>query len=266
MNDELRVLVSGAGGKMGRRVAAAIHKADGLVLAGGADPDYNSKDLGELLNLGKLEIPVLPSLEEAIQNLKPEAIVDFTNPFVVMKNIETSLSNRIPIVVGTTGLTDADLEQIKEWTTRFDTQAFVAPNFAIGAVLMMQFAAQAARYFPAVEIIELHHDSKIDAPSGTAMRTASLISQSRGKPTSIGVQQVEKLPGARGGLTDNIHIHSVRLPGLVAHQQVIFGGEGQTLSIKHDSLDRSSFMPGVILALRKIRSLSGLVVGLENLL
>jgi 4-hydroxy-tetrahydrodipicolinate reductase len=194
-------------------------------------------------------------------------MVDFTIPASAMGNIQAALEAGVSPVVGTTGLSPADVEQVRRWTGEAGVGALIAPNFAIGAVLMMQFAAQAAKYMPDAEIIELHHENKLDSPSGTAVMTAQKIVAAREtapRPEPSGT--VEKIPGGRGAVLEGVHIHSVRLPGYVAHQEVIFGGLGQTLTLRHDSMDRRSFMPGVILAVRKVRTLQGLTVGLEHLL
>jgi 4-hydroxy-tetrahydrodipicolinate reductase len=183
-----------------------------------------------------------------------------------MQNVKTILESKVHAVVGTTGLNDANLNEIKKLCQKNNVNCLVAPNFAIGAVLMMKFSRDASHYMPEVEIIELHHDQKADSPSGTAIKTAEMILADRGKIKRKEIPQVEKIKGCRGGSLGDIRIHSVRLKGFVAHQEVIFGGLGQTLSIRHDSISRESFMPGVILAVRKIKKIKGLVYGLENLL
>jgi 4-hydroxy-tetrahydrodipicolinate reductase len=194
-------------------------------------------------------------------------MVDFTHPSAVEGNIRTALPAGVDCVVGTTGLSPDKLEELADLAPE-GTCLFVAPNFAIGAVLMMEFAERAARFMPHVEIIELHHDKKADAPSGTALRTAALIDAVRpdAPPTPGAETELPIAKGARGACVGAVRIHSVRLPGLVAHQEVLFGGQGQTLSIRHDSIDRTSFMPGVVHAVREVGSREGLVVGLEYLL
>jgi 4-hydroxy-tetrahydrodipicolinate reductase len=193
-------------------------------------------------------------------------MIDFTRPDVVFHNVTTALKAKVSPVVGTTGLSDEQKAEIKKLAEENDTPAFIAPNFAIGAVLMMVMAKQAAKYMPEVEIIELHHDNKLDAPSGTAVQTAAMIAEVRAEHKQGHPDEKEKLTGARGADYEGMHIHSVRLPGYVAHQEVIFGGLGQTLTIRHDSLNRESFMPGVVLAAQKVRGLKGLTVGLDKLL
>ena len=217
----IKVIVNGAKGKMGQETVKAVLKEKDLDLVA-------QTDLGD-------------DLAKAIKDNKAEVVVDFTLPKAVMGNIRTILASGAHGVIGTTGLTDENLHEIKLLCEKFKDNCLVAPNFAIGAVLMMQFAQEAIKYMPQAEIIEFHHETKVDKPSGTALRTAHLLGK-------------------------DVPIHSVRLPGLVAHQEVIFGAPGQTLTIRHDSLTRDSFMPGVILAIKKIKGLKGLTHGLENLL
>ena len=193
-----------------------------------------------------------------------EVAVEFTVPDSVKDNVVFCVQNSLPVVVGATGLATSDIEEIAELSEAGGVPVFVAPNFAIGAVLMMRFAAEAARYFETAEIIERHHERKVDAPSGTSLRTAALMNESRGRGWSLPGEDARE--PSRGFDSDGISIHSVRMPGSVAHQEVILGAPGETLTIKHDSLDRSSFMPGVVLAIKKIRQLSGVTVGLEHLL
>jgi 4-hydroxy-tetrahydrodipicolinate reductase len=224
MTDQIRVAVSGAAGKMGETVCGAVEGAEDMELAGRADP--------------ALDTPLADVLGDA------DVVVEFSTPDTALENIEACLDAGVHVVVGTTGF---DLDEAKKAAEGSEANLFVAPNFAIGAVLMMVVAQTIARQMPEAEIVELHHDQKKDAPSGTAKRTGELISEAGG----------------------NVHepIHSIRLPGLVAHQEVVFGGEGQTLSIRHDSIDRSSFMPGVLLAVRKVGGLPDhFTVGLEKLL
>lgn len=242
----MRVAVLGAKGKVGATMVQAVQDAEGLTLSAGVDVD---DPLSELVDAGT------------------EVVIDFTHPSVVMDNLKFLIDNGIDAVVGTTGFTDERLDQVKEWlSAKPDVAVLIAPNFAIGAVLSMHFATQAARFFESVEVIELHHPQKADAPSGTAARTARLIAEARkGLPpnpdaTSTGLE------GARGADIEGIPVHSVRLAGLVAHQEVLFGTLGETLTIRHDSIDRTSFVPGVLLAVRKIRDFAGLTIGIEPLL
>ncbi|TGD87886.1 4-hydroxy-tetrahydrodipicolinate reductase [Mycolicibacterium sp. CH28] len=242
----MRVGVLGARGKVGTTMCAAVRDAGDLTLSA-------EIDAGDDLSL--------------LTESATEAVIDFTHPDVVMDNLKFLIENGIHAVVGTTGFTDERLDQVRSWLADSpDTGVLIAPNFAIGAVLSMHFAQKAAPYFESVEVIELHHPQKADAPSGTATRTARLIAQARKglRPnpdaTSTG------LPGARGADVDGVPVHSVRLTGLVAHQEVLFGTLGETLTIRHDSLDRTSFVPGVLLAVRAIAARPGLTIGIEPLL
>ena len=191
--------------------------------------------------------------------------VDFTTPQRVKENVRFCVTHSIHAVVGTSGLSGDDLKEIEGWLEGTDVNVIVAPNFALGAVLMMSFAATAARYFDTAEIVERHHERKLDSPSGTSLRTADLMNEARSEPW-VTPADTGSSAGSRGTEREGLRIHSLRLPGSVAHQEVILGGHGETLTIRHDSLDRSSFMPGVVLAIKKVPSLDGLVVGLEHLL
>ena len=242
----MRVGVLGAMGKVGATMVAGVEDADDLTFTTGVDA-------GDPLS--------------ALVDSDTEAVIDFTHPSVVMDNLKFLIDNGIHAVVGTTGFTDERLEQVREWLdAKPDVSVLIAPNFAIGAVLSMHFAQQAAKYFESVEVIELHHPHKADAPSGTAARTAALIAEARkGMPPNPDATSTG-LDGARGADVDGIPVHSVRLAGLVAHQEVLFGTLGETLTIRHDSIDRTSFVPGVLLAVRKIRDFPGLTIGIEPLL
>lgn len=264
---KITVAVNGALGNMGREVVRTVHAEAGLELVAAIDlGGKTTGDIGEITGLGRLGIPVSTELATVLKQIQPDVLVDFTSPYTVLQNIRTALTARVRPVVGTTGITETDLEKITAWSEEYATSAIIAPNFAIGAVLMMLFAAQAARYLPEAEIIELHHAEKIDAPSGTAIKTAEMILQARGRSARQTVAELEKVKGARGGSMDGVRLHSVRLPGLVAHQEVIFGGVGQTLTIRHDSLSRSSFMPGVTLAIKEVMNREGVSYGLEKIL
>lgn len=263
----IRVAVSGAAGRMGREVVRAVLEAEGMTLALAIDRQNVGADAGELAGMGRADVPVLEDLASALQRFSVDVLVDFTLPDSVFENMKIAIERGVSPVVGTTGLSKEQLEEVDALAKSKGIGAFVAPNFAIGAVLMMEFAALAAKYMPDVEIIELHHEKKLDSPSGTALLTAQKIAAARVKPpASLPANAIEKLEGARGANYSDIPIHSVRLPGYVASQEVIFGGSGQTLSLRHDSLDRRSFMDGVVLSVRKVRALQGLVVGLEKLL
>ena len=244
----IKVAVLGAKGRMGAESVKAIKAASDFELVA-------ELDLGDSL--------------ETLKSNGAQVIVDFTHPDAVMKNLEFSINNGINVVVGTTGFDEKRLQQVQDWlNSNPKVGAVIAPNFGLGAVLMMQFAAKAARYFESVEIVELHHPEKADAPSGTAARTAELITQERvaAKLPAMPDKTSTSLPGARGAKVGDIPIHSVRLRGLVAHQEVLLGDQGETLSIRHDSIDRTGFMPGVLLAVREVVNRPGLTFGLEHLM
>lgn len=253
---KIKVLVAGAKGKMGQEVVRLIEASQDLVLVGSIDhltaTDADNKEFS--------------SLADAIKMTAADVLVDFTTPASVRANMELAIRSGISPVVGTTGLTPTELADLDELAKAAGIGGLVAPNFAIGAVLMMRFAEQASKYLPDVEIIELHHDQKLDAPSGTAIKTAEMIAKGRQPKDQGAAGEVEAIAGARGGNYNGFRIHSIRLPGLVAHQEVIFGALGQTLSIRHDSINRESFMPGVYLAITKVRDLKGIVYGLEQIM
>jgi 4-hydroxy-tetrahydrodipicolinate reductase len=246
--EPIRVGVLGARGRMGSEVCKAVDAADDLELVAMIDQGdwlFNVSDAGA------------------------EVVVDFTTPDVVMDNLHWCIEQGINVVVGTTGFTEQRLERVRTWLSRKPgVGVVIAPNFAIGAVLMMQFAARAARYFESVEIIEQHHPKKLDAPSGTAARTARLVAEARdaaGMPAMPDATK-DEAPGARGAEIEGVRVHSVRAAGLVAHQEVLFGTTGETLTIRHDSYDRSAFMPGVLLAVRSVVHRPGLTLGIDDLL
>lgn len=257
----IKVVVTGAAGKMGRQVCQTVLADPELRLVGGVDMVSLGTDLGKLLGLEPANVTISNNLEQVLNTTSPDVMVDFTHPSSVMDNIRTAVKCGVHAVVGTTGITEENLAEIRSLCERANVNAFIAPNFALGAVLMMKFSAMASKYFPYVEIVELHHNQKADAPSGTAIKTAEMLVAE--KATG---EEKETVSGARGGEINQVHIHSVRLPGLVAHQEVIFGGQGQTLTIRHDSIDRTSFMPGVVMAIKAVQNRSGLTYGLENLL
>jgi 4-hydroxy-tetrahydrodipicolinate reductase len=247
----LGVAVSGALGRMGSTTCKAVAGEPALVLTAAVDPLFTDRQTEQRME-GLVGYPVatFTGLEAALAEGRVDVVVDFSTPAVVKTNIMQCIRRRVAVVVGTTGLTAGDLADLDREAAAMGVPVLVAPNFAMGAVLMMQFAEAAAKYMDAGEIVELHHEAKVDAPSGTSRLTRLRMEEA----------------WRERGLQREVPIHSVRLPGLVAHQEVIFGGTGETLTIRHDSLDRQSFMPGVVLAVKRVRTLQGLVVGLENIL
>lgn len=244
--DKIKVIVNGACGKMGKEVIKTVFNQEDMSLVGAVDTSCVSSDIGDITGIGQKGLLVTNDLAFAIKKTGADVVVDFTVPKVVMSSIKIAAENGAHSVVGTTGISEEDLNTIKTLCEKTKTNTLVAPNFAIGAVLMMKFSSEAAKFMPKAEIIELHHDQKLDAPSGTSIKTAEMIK--------------------RNSNIKDVPIHSVRLPGLVAHQEVIFGALGQTLTIRHDSISRESFMPGVMMAIRKIKGLKGLVYGLEHIM
>jgi 4-hydroxy-tetrahydrodipicolinate reductase len=246
MSSKIRVGVLGARGRMGAEVVKAVTNSSDLELVA-------QLDLGD-------------SLEQLMTN-KVQVVVDFTTPDSVMKNLDFLISNEIHAVVGTTGFDQGRIDSINSQLAKHPkVGVLIAPNFAIGAVLMMEFAAKAARYFESAEIVEMHHPAKVDAPSGTAARTAELMTEARKESAMKPMPDATKqsLDGARGSKVGDIPIHSIRAQGLVAHQEVLFGGIGETLTIRHDSLDRAGFMPGVLLGVRSVINHPGLTHGLDK--
>jgi 4-hydroxy-tetrahydrodipicolinate reductase len=241
----IKVAVLGSRGRMGSEVVKAVTDASDLELVA-------ALDLGDSL--------------DTLVSAGAQVVVDFTTPDSVMANLEFVISKNIHAVIGTTGFDDARIAKIKSLLSTSKSGVLIAPNFAIGAVLMMEFATKAAKYFESAEIIELHHPNKVDAPSGTAARTAELMSAARkeAKLPAMPDATTSSLPGARGATVGDVPVHSVRLRGLVAHQEVLLGGIGETLSIRHDSIDRVGFMPGVLLGVRQVVTHPGLTFGLEN--
>jgi len=237
-----RVAVLGARGRMGAEVVRAVQAAEDLDLVA-------AYDVGEAVDLTQAEVAV-----------------DFTHPDAVMGNLRTCVEAGVHAVVGTTGFDAGRLDELRALLAGTQVNVLVAPNFGIAAVLMMQFAAQAARFFDSVEIVELHHPGKADAPSGTARRTAELVAEARRGMPPMPDATATALDGARGADVDGVRVHAVRLAGLVAHQEVLLGGAGESLTIRHDSYDRASFMPGVLLGVRRVGARPGLTVGLEALL
>lgn len=270
------VVVNGALGKMGRAIVKAVSAADDMTLVGAIDrnPQFIGQDIGEVIGLGPLEIPVLNDLEATLvmaQNEAPSGgsavMVDVTHPDGVYKSVRTALAYGVRPVVGTTGMSDKQIKDLAEFADKASTGCLLIPNFSIGMVLLQQAALQAAAYFDHVEIIELHHNQKADAPSGTAVKTAEMLSDLNKKFNLPEVEETEKMSGTRGTQTgDGVRIHSIRLPGLIAHQEVIFGAVGQSYTLRHDTSDRICYMPGVLLSIRRVLPLKSLVYGLDKIL
>lgn len=265
--DKIRVFVAGACGKVGMETVRTIRLQNDMELAGVSDIQNQGKDIGLVLGQQPFDLQISGQMEiEKLKELQVDILVDFTNPQSVFSNAKTAIKAGVVPVIGATGLDGHEISELEDLSKATGTGVFIAPNFALGAILMMKFAKETAKYFHHVDIVEYHHDQKLDAPSGTALKTADMISEIREPIIQGHPNEYEKIPGARGGDLNGIHIHSIRLPGLIAHQEVIFGGSGQTLTIRHDAYTRETYMPGVILAIRKAYKLTGLVVGLENFL
>lgn len=258
----INVVVTGAAGKMGRELCRAVLDDPDTNLVGAVDVTEIGADVGELLGRASIGVKI-GTLEDALEGGEANVLVDFTHAAAVMENVRTAANAHVHLVIGTTGLSEDDKAEIRKLCMENNVHAIIAANFAIGAVLMMKFSELAARYMNRAEIIELHHDQKRDAPSGTAMQTAKLIGAKIKGPK---VESEEILAGARGGKHENVRIHSVRLPGFVAHQEVIFGGIGQSLTVRHDSIDRTSFMPGVLMAVKAVLEYPGVTVGLDKIM
>ncbi|HVF11287.1 MAG TPA: 4-hydroxy-tetrahydrodipicolinate reductase [Abditibacteriaceae bacterium] len=266
----IKVLVSGAAGRMGREVVKAVVNDAATQLVGAVDKHEVGRDAGELAGVSKQGVPVSDDLAGALRASGAQVAVDFSTPQTVRDNVQIMLDAKVSPVVGTTGLKQDDLDAIDRASRAAGVPAFIAPNFAIGAVLMMRFAVECSRLFDTAEIIEYHHDQKLDAPSGTAFKTAQMMRAARRSDFQrIGGDEASdgsSAPHSRGGQIGGAAIHSVRLPGYLAHQEVIFGMAGQTLSLRHDTITRECYMPGVLLAIKAVRGLQGLTYGLENIL
>jgi 4-hydroxy-tetrahydrodipicolinate reductase len=266
------VVVNGACGKMGREVIKAVAEAEGLTLVGAIDktPAHLGEDIGEVIGYRPLEVPIMNDLEATLVAAQSEGLavmVDFTHPDTVYESVRAAIAYGVRPVVGTTGLSNEQILDLAEFADKASIGCLIVPNFSIGVVLMQQAAQQAAQYFDHVEIIELHHNQKADAPSGTAVQTAQMLAEAQKTFNVPLVKETETIPGARGGATpEGINIHSVRLPGLIAHQEILFGSPGQLYTLRHDTSDRASFMPGVVLCIRRVMALKSLLYGLDKVL
>ena len=271
---KISVVVNGALGKMGRAIVKAVSEADDMTLVGAIDrnPKLIGQDIGEVIGGEPLEIPVMNDLEATLVMAQSEAtagavMVDVTHPDSVYGSARAALAYGVRPVIGTTGMSPQQIQDLAEFADKASTGCLLIPNFSIGMVLLQQAAQQAAAYFDHVEIIELHHNQKADAPSGTAVKTAQMLSAPHKSYNAPEVEETEKMTGARGTQTeDGIRIHSVRLPGLIAHQEVIFGAAGQSYTLRHDTSDRVCYMPGVLLSIRRVLPLKSLLYGLDKIL
>ncbi|MFL8936999.1 4-hydroxy-tetrahydrodipicolinate reductase [Rossellomorea oryzaecorticis] len=254
--EQINVVIAGPRGRMGKEAVELVQDTPQFALMSVIDHK------GE----ANVDVPVFKDIKECFESSIPHVLIDLTTPEVGYHHTKTALEYGVRPVVGTTGFTQEELIELRQLAESKELGCIIAPNFAIGAVLMMKFSQMAAKYFEDIEIIELHHDQKLDAPSGTAVKTAEMIKEVREAKVQGHPDEKETLKGARGADIDGMHIHSVRLPGLIAHQQVMFGAEGQTLTIRHDSYNRASFMSGVKVSVETVMKLDTLVYGLENIL
>ncbi|MHA7963478.1 4-hydroxy-tetrahydrodipicolinate reductase [Paenibacillus sp. CAU 1782] len=265
-NQRIKVAVTGAGGRMGREVVKMVLEDEALELVAAVDPSAGPVDAGIFAGGKHTGVTVSSTLEEALSSSQSDVLVDFTVPQAAYINTRTSIEYGVRPVIGTTGFTPEQIAELDELCKQKGIGGLIAPNFSIGAILMMKFAAQAAKYMPHVEIIEYHGDQKLDAPSGTSIKTAELIAEARQELKQGNPAEEELIEGARGAYYNGFRIHSVRLPGVFAQQEVVFGGHGQSLKIRHDSYERAGYMPGVNVAVKKVMTYSGLVYGFEHIM
>jgi len=261
---KIRVMITGVAGKMGQELVRTVTQQKDMLLVAGCDISQVGKDAGEMCGIDAIGVIIEMDLGVTLREVRPDVVCDFTFGEALRKNLPLYLENRVNMVIGTTGLTPEELKNLEDECKQREIGCLVAPNFAIGAVLMMQFAQKTSQYMERAEIIEFHHPQKKDAPSGTAIKTAEGINEA--KDQTYEEKSYELLPGSRGGHLGSVNIHSVRLSGFVASQEVIFGGEGQTLTIRHDSLSRVSFMPGILLAIRKMAKSKQFYYGLDKIM
>jgi len=262
----IRVAVIGANGRMGKEVVKMVLADQELQLVAAVSPSQAGIDAGQLVGAANTGVSVVASLQEAINTATVDVMVDFTVPHLAYEHAKVAIENGVRPIMGTTGYTPEQIVELDELCKQHELGGLIAPNFSVGAILMMKFAQEAAKYMPHVEIIEYHGDQKLDAPSGTSIKTAELIAQTRQELRQGNPEEKETIEGARGGYYEGFRIHSVRLPGVFAQQEVIFGGNGQTLKIRHDSYDRAGYMPGVNHAVKKVMGYTGLVYGFEHIM
>ncbi|MBS4176581.1 4-hydroxy-tetrahydrodipicolinate reductase [Lederbergia citrea] len=266
MANPIKIIVAGPRGRMGKEAVMLVNNTPEFELVAVIDRRNNGVMLSDLDGFSNMNVRIYSDVEECFQNVEADVLIDLTIPETGYIHTKTALSYGVRPVVGTTGFTKEELEELKELAEEKEIGCIIAPNFAIGAILMMKFSQMAAKYFDNVEIIEMHHDQKLDAPSGTAVKTAEMISENRSSQKQGHHDEQETISGARGADYEGMRIHSVRLPGLVAHQQVLFGADGQSLTIRHDSYNRASFMSGVKVSVETVMTLNTLVYGLEHIL
>lgn len=262
----IKITIAGPRGKMGQEAVKMVLATSEFELVSVIDRSNDGKLLADVLSFVDSDIPVFSDASIAFQQTSPDVIVDLTTPEAGFHHTKIALENGIRPVVGTTGFSEVQLNELSDLSKTKGIGCIIAPNFAIGAVLMMKFSQMAAKYFQEVEILEMHHDQKLDAPSGTAVKTADMINQVREEKQQGHPNEKETIQGARGANKNGMRIHSIRLPGLIAHQQVMFGADGQILTIRHDSTNRASFMSGVKVSVQTVMALDHLVYGLENIL
>lgn len=266
MTDTIRIIIAGPRGRMGREAVLLVQNTPGFKLAAVLDRKNDGGRLSDTKEFEGIDVPVYTDMDDCFTQAEADVLIDLTAPEAGKKHAEKAISYGIRPVVGTTGFTEDDIKRLTASAEEKGIGCIIAPNFAVGAVLMMKFSQMAAKYFSDVEIIEMHHDRKLDAPSGTAVKTAEMIKDVREGKAQGHPDEKETMKGARGAEMEGMHIHSVRLPGLIAHQQVMFGADGQMLTIRHDSFNRSSFMSGVKLAVETVMGIDTLVYGLENIM
>ncbi|MCJ7839476.1 4-hydroxy-tetrahydrodipicolinate reductase [Lederbergia sp. NSJ-179] len=266
MTERIKIVIAGPRGRMGQEAVKLVENTENFQLVAVVDRQHNGMKLADILETTQSQAKVYTDMEDCFQNEQADVLIDLTTPETGYVHTKTALTYGVRPVVGTTGFSKEELQELRNLAEEKELGCIIAPNFAIGAILMMKFSQMAAKYFPDTEIIEMHHDQKLDAPSGTAVKTAEMIKENRAHHQQGHEDEKETLQGARGADYDGMRIHSVRLPGLVAHQQVLFGAEGQTLTLRHDSFNRASFMSGVKISVETIMSLDSLVYGLEHIL
>ncbi|TXK81383.1 4-hydroxy-tetrahydrodipicolinate reductase [Paenibacillus sp. N3.4] len=264
MEQKIRVAVIGASGRMGREVVKTVLTDPEMELVAGISRSSGPVDLGKMVGLEECGVLMRSDLEQALTDLRPDVLVDFTGPQTAFSHTNLAIELGIRPVMGTTGFTPEQIVELDKLCQEKGIGGLIAPNFSIGAILMMKFAAQASKYFPHLEIIEYHGDQKLDAPSGTAVKTAELIAEVREEIRQGNPKEEETIEGARGGYYNGFRIHSVRLPGIFAQQEVVMAEPGQALKIRHDSYDRAAYMPGVAIAIRKVMTYKGMIYGFEH--